>query len=61
MIEKPVKSPMVPPMRLIWASNFTFLSSSMSSKVEVAKKIWISSKVDASSSSPDLERSDALT
>ena len=52
MIEKPVKRPMVPPTRLIWASNFTFLSRSMSSNVDESKKTWTSSKVDAGSSSP---------
>ena len=37
MIEKPVRSPMVPPMRLSWASVLIFLSLSMSSKVAVLK------------------------
>ena len=39
MIEKPVRSPMVPPMRLSWASVLIFLSLSMSSNVAVPKKI----------------------
>ena len=37
MMEKPVRSPMVPPMRLSWASVLIFLSLSMSSKVAVSK------------------------
>ena len=37
MIEKPVMSLMVPPMRLSWASVLIFLSLSMSSKVAVSK------------------------
>ena len=37
MIENPVRSPIVPPMRLNWASVFIFLSRSMSSKVAVSK------------------------
>ena len=37
MMEKPVRSPMVPPMRLSWASVLIFLSLSMSSKVAVVK------------------------
>ena len=41
-MEKPVRSPIVPPMRLSWASSFTFLSLLISSNVAVSKKIWIS-------------------
>ena len=37
MTENPVRSPMVPPMRLSWASVLIFLSFSMSSKVAVSK------------------------
>ena len=37
MMENPVRSPMVPPMRLSWASILIFLSLSMSSKVAVSK------------------------
>ena len=37
MMENPVRSPMVPPMRLSWASVLIFLSLSMSSKVAVSK------------------------
>ena len=37
MMEKPVRSPMVPPMRLSWASVLIFLSLSMLSKVAVSK------------------------
>ena len=37
MMEKPVRSPMVPPMRLSWPSILIFLSLSMSSKVAVSK------------------------
>ena len=37
MIENPVRRPMVPPMRLSWASVLIFLSLSMSSKVAVSK------------------------
>ena len=37
IMEKPVRSPMVPPMRLSWASVLIFLSLSMSSKVAVSK------------------------
>ena len=39
MIENPVRRPMVPPMRLSWASVLIFLSLSMSSKVAVSKEI----------------------
>ena len=37
IMEKPVRSPMVPPIRLSWASVLIFLSLSMSSKVAVSK------------------------
>ena len=37
MMENPEKSPIVPPMRLSWASVLIFLSLSMSSKVAVSK------------------------
>ena len=37
IMENPVRSPMVPPMRLSWASVLIFLSLSMSSKVAVSK------------------------
>ena len=37
MMENPLRSPMVPPMRLSWASVLIFLSLSMSSKVAVSK------------------------
>ena len=37
MMENPVRRPMVPPMRLSWASILIFLSLSMSSKVAVSK------------------------
>ena len=37
MMENPVSSPMVPPIRLSWASILIFLSFSMSSKVAVSK------------------------
>ena len=37
MIENPVRSPMVPPTRLSWASVLIFLSLSTSSKVAVSK------------------------
>ena len=37
MMENPVRSPMVPPMRLSWASILIFLSFSISSKVAVSK------------------------
>ena len=37
MIENPLKSPMVPPMRLSWASVLIFSSLSMLSKVAVSK------------------------
>ena len=37
MMEKPVRNPMVPPMRLSWASTLIFLSLSMLSKVAVSK------------------------
>ena len=53
MMENPVKSPMVPPTRLSWASNLIFLSFWMLSKVAVSKKMctrWSS----ASSSSPEM-------
>ena len=46
MMENPVRSPMVPPMRLSWASVLIFLSLSMSSKVAVSKKICTSWRVD---------------
>ena len=36
MMENPVRSPMVPPMRLSWASVLIFLSLSMLSKVAVS-------------------------
>ena len=38
MMENPVRSPMVPPMRLSWASVLIFLSLSMSSKVAVLNR-----------------------
>ena len=37
IIENPVKSPMVPPMRLIAVAKLTFASLSISSKVAVSK------------------------
>ena len=37
IMENPVRSPMVPPMRLSWASVLIFSSLSMSSKVAVSK------------------------
>ena len=37
MMENPVRSPMVPPIRLSCASVLIFLSLSMSSKVAVSK------------------------
>ena len=37
MMENPVKSPIVPPMRLICASNLSLWSFSMLSKVAVSK------------------------
>ena len=46
MMENPVSSPMVPPIRLSWASVLIFLSLSMSSKVAVSKKICTSSRLD---------------
>ena len=39
--EKPVRSPMVPPITPSWASNVTFLSFSISTKVAVSKNIRI--------------------
>ena len=53
MMEKPVRSPMVPPMRLSWASNLIFLSLSISSKEALSKKISTTSKVDSGKSSPE--------
>ena len=37
MMENPVRSPMVSPIRLNWASALIFLSLSMLSKVAVSK------------------------
>ena len=37
MMENPVRRPMVPPMRLSWASVLIFLSFSILSKVAVSK------------------------
>ena len=37
MMENPVRRPMVPPIRLSWASYLIFLSLSMLSKVAVSK------------------------
>ena len=37
IIENPVRSPMVPPTRLNWASNLIFWSRPISSKVAVSK------------------------
>ena len=37
MMENPVRSPMVPPIRLSWASVLIFLSLSILSKVAVSK------------------------
>ena len=54
MMENPVRSPMVPPMRLSWASILIFLSLSMSSKVAVSKKICTSWRVDWGTISPEL-------
>ena len=39
-IENPVRSPIVPPMRLIWASMVNFLSRSISSQVAGTKQNW---------------------
>ena len=52
MIENPVRRPIVPPMRLSCASTLTFLSRLMLSKVAVSKKIWTTSRVELTSSSP---------
>ena len=54
MMEKPVRSPMVPPMRLNWASVLIFLSLSMLSKVAVSKKISTNWRVEGGSSSPEM-------
>ena len=53
IMEKPVRSPMVPPMRLSWASVLIFLSLLMSSKVAVLKKICTNCRVDEGSSFPE--------
>ena len=52
MMENPVRSPIVPPIRLNWAPILIFLSLSMLSKVAVSKQIWTSWRVDFTSSSP---------
>ena len=52
MMEKPVKRPMVPPMRLIWLVSLISLSLSISSKEAVSKKIWTNWRVDLSISWP---------
>ena len=53
MMEKPVNSPMVPPMRLSWASVLIFLSRSMLSKVDDSNLISTSWRVDWCCSDPD--------
>ena len=52
VIEKPVRSPMLPPMRFSWTSVLIFLSLSISSKVAVPKKISTNWSVEGGSSSP---------
>ena len=52
MIENPVRSPIVPPIKLTCPSTFTFLSFSMLSNVAVSKKIWTTRRVEVGSSSP---------
>ena len=54
MMENPVRSPMVPPMRLNWASVLIFLSLSTLSKVAVSKWICTSWSVDWGRSIPDI-------
>ena len=51
-MEKPVKRPMVPPMRLIWLVSLISLSLSTSSKEAVSKKIWTNFRVESSTSIP---------
>ena len=53
MMENPVRSPIVPPMRLSWASVLIFLSLSISSKVAVSNRISTIWRDDWESWSPD--------
>ena len=49
MMKNPVRSPMVPPMRLSWASVLIFLSISKSSR---PRKAFLSSRLVGSAASP---------